>query len=131
MEKWSSKYSVKVPVIDNQHKEIFRLIEELTEAVKQNIEIDKSYTIARLEVYSLYHFTTEEHLMKKYNYPEIEDHLNEHKKFRVKILRFKNVFLDSKDEDDKIAWEIIDYLEDWITSHILVTDKKYSPYLSG
>ena len=131
MEKWSSKYSVKVPVIDNQHKEIFRLIEELTEAVKQNIEIDKSYTIARLEVYSLYHFTTEEHLMKKYNYPETEDHLKEHKKFRVEILRFKNVFLESKDEEGKIAEKIIDYLEDWINSHILVTDKKYSPYLSG
>jgi hemerythrin len=131
MEQWNSKFSVGLDVIDDQHKEFFKLVDELSEAVEQRQEIDKNYTMARLEVYSLYHFTSEEHLMKKYNYPELEDHLKEHKKFRVKILKFKDEFIDCTGKDNKVADEIVEYLENWITNHILDTDKMYSPYLEG
>lgn len=131
MEKWSQKFSVDIPFIDGQHQELFKLVEELSTAVEQGLEIDKSYTMARLEVYSLYHFTSEEHLMKKYDYPGMDSHLKEHKEFRVKIMRFKNEFLEGGEQDEKMAREIVKFLENWIASHILVIDKKYSPYLSG
>ena len=131
MKKWDSKYSVKVEVLDDQHKELFRLVNELSGAVENGEEIDKNYTMARLEVYSLYHFTSEEHLMQKYNYPQIKEHLHEHNKFRVQILKFKDQFLSGEAKDDRVAGQVIEYLEDWIANHILETDKKYSPCLTG
>ena len=60
---WDKKYSTGIGVIDEQHQELFKMANELADSIKNNTEIDRPYLIARLEVYSLYHFTSEEHLM--------------------------------------------------------------------
>ena len=126
MVKWSSKYSVGVPAVDDQHKELFKLVNELTKAVKECEELDTSFLMARLEVYSLYHFTSEEHLMKKYGFPEIEDHMREHKKFRRKILSIKGSVSMPESMQNLLL-----YLENWLKTHTLDSDQKYAPYLKG
>ena len=131
MVEWSEKYRIGIDAVDDQHKELFRLAGELSRSIQEDLELDKSFLVARLEVYSLYHFTSEEHLMEKYNYPELKDHLKEHKKFRVKILKFKDEFINCTGKVNKVAGEIVEYLENWTLNHILDTDKMYSPYLSG
>ncbi len=126
MVRWSSRYSVGIPAVDTQHKEIFKLVDEFSRAVKNNEELDMTFLIARLEVYSLYHFTSEEHLMRKYGYPEIDEHLREHKKFRRKILAVKGSAVTPETLKDLLA-----FLENWLKTHIIEMDHKYAPYLTG
>jgi hemerythrin len=127
MGKWDSKYETGIPAVDDQHKELFTLVGELSKAIENDLELDCAYLMARLEVYSLYHFTSEEHLMQKYDYPDIDEHIREHKRFRKKILSLKNNCMESKDvEDEK---KLFQFLEDWITTHTIDMDQKYVPYL--
>lgn len=128
MIKWSEKYAVGIPVVDDQHKELFKLVEELAGAVKKGEEFDCGYLMARLEVYSLYHFTSEEQLMQKYGYPDIAEQLHEHKKFRLKILSLKEQCRQS----DKLEARktLLKYLGNWLKTHIMRMDLKYVPYFN-
>ena len=127
MIEWEAKYETGIDAIDDQHKELFKLVGELSSAIGHKEELDCGYVMARLEVYSLYHFTSEEHLMQKYGYPEIAEHLKEHHKFRVKILSVKEKCL--TDHSDDTRAELLKYLEDWIQTHLIEMDHKYVPYL--
>ena len=127
MVKWSKRYAVGIPVVDDQHKEFFRLIGELSDAVLKNEELDCRYLMARLEVYSLYHFTSEEHLMQKYQYPDIDKQIREHKIFRARILSLKEKCNESGElEAHKM---LLEFLENWLKNHIIEMDRKYAPYL--
>ena len=124
---WDPKYEVGIQVVDEQHKELFELVEALALAVEGNEEMDCGFLIARLEVYSLYHFTSEEQLMHKYEYPELESHMHEHHKFRMRILALKDHCLESNHKQARL--ELLEYLENWLVTHILEMDRKYIPYL--
>jgi hemerythrin-like metal-binding protein len=127
MIKWNSKYAVGISVVDNQHKELFKLVGELSKAMKNDEELDCAYLMARLEVYSLYHFTSEEHLMQKYGYPDLEEHIREHKKFRLKILSVKDKCLSP--DNIECRKMLLEYLENWLKTHTIKMDQKYVPYL--
>ena len=127
MVKWEPKYETGLAVIDDQHRELFKLAAELEHAINVEEKLDCEYMMARLEVYSLYHFTSEEHLMQKYGYPDIEEHKQKHHKFRMKILGMKENCLDT--HGAACRQELLDYLEEWIQTHIIEVDHKYLPYL--
>ncbi len=127
MLEWDSKYETGISAVDDQHKELFKLVGELSQAIDIDGKLDCGYLMARLEVYSLYHFTSEEHLMAKYAYPEIDEHKKEHKKFRVKILAMKDRCLDGQHKEVRI--ELLIYLENWLKTHTIEIDQKYVPYL--
>ena len=127
MVKWDAKYETGIEAVDDQHRELFKLVGELSHAIGHHDELDCSFVMARLEVYSLYHFTSEEHLMMKYGYPELEQHKKEHHKFRVKILSVKEKCLADHSDDSRV--ELLKYLENWVQSHLIEMDHKYVPYL--
>ena len=65
---WEEKYSVGVVEIDNQHKRMFEIINELFEAINNKIieeKLDK--IIAKVVDYKDFHFTTEEKYFKEFN----------------------------------------------------------------
>ena len=123
MIEWSKKYSTGINVIDEQHQELFKLANELYDSINNDLEMDRPYVIARLEVYSLYHFTSEEHLMSKCGYNEMDRHLGEHKKFRRRILKLKKRFLE--EEGKETANEFLNFIADWLNHHIMEIDQKY------
>ena len=127
MLEWDSKYETGISAVDDQHKELFKMAKELSYAIETEEELDCGFLMAKLEVYSLYHFTSEEHLMQKYGYPDIEEHMKEHKKFRIKILAMKDRCLDDQHKEARI--ELLSYLENWLKTHTIEIDQKYVPYL--
>ncbi len=80
--KWNEGLSVDNEMIDNQHKELFRLIDDFYHGIaskkgkKAMVQV-----IDRLEKYMHEHFNFEEFKMKMANYPELDAHMKEHKEF--------------------------------------------------
>lgn len=67
---WDDNLSVGIDNIDNQHKELLNCIENLITAIehsRSNDEIIK--TLDFLEEYVIKHFTAEEEIQAKTNYP--------------------------------------------------------------
>ena len=60
--------------------------------------------------------------MKAFNYPEYQDHKEEHRGFSTEIITYTYKVIKG---DYQFTNEIIKYLKWWLVNHIQVTDKKY------
>ena len=125
---WKEEYSVNIQEIDRQHKRLFDMINGLHEAMlsgKGHSVLNN--TISGLVDYTVTHFRTEESLLKQHNYPGYLNHKAEHDRFVQKIKEFEEKF---QKGELGITIEILNFLKDWLSSHILVVDKRYSKYLN-
>lgn len=130
---WKDIYSVNVEEIDKQHKKMFEIGEKVSDLVMANDEYDHYDEIMtileELKEYTLYHFDYEEKLMEKYGYTELDTHKIEHIFMIKKLQKMQGKDID-KDQKDATV-NLIAFVSDWITGHILKTDMKYREYFNG
>jgi methyl-accepting chemotaxis protein len=125
---WSEEYSVKVPDIDEQHKKLIGLINDLNEAVASGKGRDVVGPVLQSLVdYTVTHFTYEEELLQSVNYPELEKHKPIHKTFVGKMLEFQK---DAESGTAMAGTKITLFLKDWLVGHIMNTDKKYGSWVN-
>ena len=72
---WQEKYSVGIKEIDNQHKQLIDMINELNDAMlaKRGKEVLMS-VLNKLAAYCVTHFTNEEKMMSTHDYPDFAEH---------------------------------------------------------
>lgn len=123
MIQWDEKYSVGVQSIDNQHMELFNLLNNLLEAMKQGRAAHVlNSIILDLERYAVNHFKKEEYFFHRFNYADKDKHIEEHQLFTQKITQLKS---DLKSGKITVTFELFNFLKDWTSHHILEIDKKY------
>lgn len=124
---WKAEYSVGIDSIDQQHKKLLSLINQLQTAVDYSTgEQFEQEALDELVEYTKTHFTYEEGLMKDNDYPEFEPHKLQHDKMIEEVER---VLSEYKQDHDKAMSDAAEYLKDWLVNHINGTDKEYSDYL--
>ena len=74
-----------------------------------------------LKEYTIKHFKDEEEYMESIDYPAIFIQKAQHKQFIDKLEEFMSQDIE-EEQDDKIQ-EILTFLTDWLTNHILKVDK--------
>ena len=125
---WEDSFSVNNAEIDEQHKKLVSLINQLHEAMSQGKSRDSlSGIFNELVSYTKYHFKSEENYLLNNNYPEYTIHRHEHQKLTSQVLKFKQDFDSGK---VAISIDLLNFLKDWLKKHILESDKKYVPYLA-
>lgn len=125
---WKEDYSVGIKKIDEQHKKLVTYLNDLYEAMKSGKGKEALDGILNgLVHYTKDHFTTEESLMKLYDYPEYEAHKQKHDKMAEHVVKLKH-----KVDSGEISSprQIADFLKEWLAKHILSTDQQYGPYLN-
>lgn len=126
---WEPKYSVNIELIDKQHKTLVDNINQLHDAMKQGKSKEVlGGIIDKLINYTKNHFTTEESFFQRFDYKEKASHTLEHDRFAQKVVEFKKSF-DSGNAI--ISTEVLNFLSNWVKSHILDKDKKYSEFLNS
>lgn len=124
---WSEDLSVGIRTIDEQHKRLIAMINELNEAMAQGKGKNVIGPIlTRLANYAVEHFGTEEKLFETYGYPERDSHIAVHKAFVEKVSSFQSDFETGR---AMVTRDLMVFLKDWLLKHIRGTDKKYSPFL--
>ena len=124
MFEWDENYSVGIQSIDNQHKELFRHLNNLLEAMKQGqANAIITQTISEVERYAIIHFQKEEFFFQRFNFPGSAEHIKEHQNFREKVSSFK---AELRTGEVTLTIELLYFLKDWIDHHILDIDKQYS-----
>jgi hemerythrin len=121
---WNEDLSVKVNEIDDQHKKLIQMINTLHEAMKagQTKQVLEK-TLQDLATYAVYHFQTEEKYMQQFAYPGYLSHKMKHDAFVKKVTEFQGDYQSGK---LGLSLDIMNFLRDWVTTHIKETDKKYS-----
>ncbi len=77
---WCDEYSVNVEEIDIQHQKMLELVNHLHSAVEACIDKNDLKTLlVDLVEFTRLHFSTEEQLMKKHDYPGFAKHHQEHR----------------------------------------------------
>ena len=125
---WKEEYSVGIEKLDGQHKEIVTHLNSLYQALKEGKGKEALDSILNgLVQYTKKHFTTEESLLKLYKYPGYDEHKQKHQKMTEHVIKLKQQF-DSGDISSPI--QITNFLKDWLSKHIVGTDKAYGPFLN-
>lgn len=124
------KMSIGIETIDIQHKELLKIINQLSTSIHTNSQKkDILVIINELINYADYHFKTEEELFDRLNFDEKDSHKKEHSYFIQKFIDIKNNI--SSDEfylnknAIEIANDVFNYLINWFLNHIAGTDREY------
>ena len=133
--KWNDNFSVGIPVIDIQHKELFVLTNKLNEIIQnksvqppQIVRADAEALLKNLFNYSSYHFISEEQLFREYSFPEADAHTGIHNKFRETI----KGFIEENSQKQNVSLEYLqDFLVTWIVEHVKNEDGKYRDFFAG
>ena len=126
---WDETYEVKVGIMDEQHQRLFELINQFNDAIREKkTKQGLSELLKGLADYTVYHFHSEEHMMKLKRYPNYETHKSAHESFITKVAEFQ----ERVDQGRLlIPIEVANFLKEWLTNHILVTDKRLAAFLLG
>lgn len=125
---WSDSLSVNVKTIDDQHKKLVEMLNNLHDAFIGNHGQDAQKAIVVGMVgYAATHFATEEKYMTQFNYPDYPAHKKEHDDFTAKAIDLK-----TRVENGSVVMtlDVINFLRDWLKNHISGTDKKYSKFFN-
>ena len=126
---WKDEYSVGIDSIDEQHRKLINLINQLITAVDYSTgEEFEREALAELVEYTKTHFIYEEGLMEDNGYPDFEAHRAQH---RLMIAEVDVVLTEYEKDHDLAMRHASDYLKDWLINHINGTDKQYSSFLIG
>ena len=126
---WDEAYSVGFEPIDNQHKELVTMINELFESCNRGAAAaDKAFlqTIKKAADYARNHFSNEDKYMLQASYPDLNEHRKLHDDFLATVLKAIQDFNAGKTEPIELAR----FLKQWLLNHIAVADKKYAPYMA-
>ena len=126
---WSDDYSVKVREMDDQHKKLIGMINDLHEAMKSGKGKEAVEKILNgLVDYVGMHFSAEENLMKTHGFPEYMQQKAQHAELTKQVLDFQNKFHSGQ---AVLTVEVMSFLKDWLVVHIKGSDKKYGPFLNS
>jgi hemerythrin len=123
---WDESLTVDVEEIDEDHQKLVELYNILSHAVAEGDSTE--YIDAVLEEmisFTVWHFRHEERLMLLYKYQDVEAHKVEHSDLIDSARELQQKFHEKK----MLSEEDIDYLEAWLTGHILGHDMRLGFYL--
>lgn len=124
---WSDDLSVGINSIDEQHKVLVSLINELHAAMKaRRSHSELLDVIDNLKNYTVTHFGYEEDLFAKHGYADTPAHIEQHRKFVQEVVDFEGGVRSGK---LTVTMDVMKFLKDWLTHHIKGTDKQYSSFL--
>jgi hemerythrin len=124
---WRDEYSVGIASIDDDHKRLLNLINQLQTAVHyQTGSRFEQEALDALVDYTRGHFRREEELMELHDYPDLEAHRAEHQRM---IHRVEDMLERYRANPQSGLEQAVQYLKHWLIHHINGTDQAYSAYL--
>jgi len=126
---WDGKYATGIELIDNQHKELIELINQLHNACLaggETVGTTFKEAMSRMVEYVRFHLSTEQELLQRIKFPDYPNHKKQHDTLIKSILDAAKDYSDGK---KFVPNAFVRTLKDWVLSHIAVYDKAYALYV--
>lgn len=130
---FSDEYLTGIALIDEEHKELFRIIGEVHRVIFDEFIADKYdeivYLLDELKNYTKFHFADEEKYMESIHYEGLAAQQRAHDAFvaRLEEMDFNQI----EGHQQETLEEMMEFLTEWLVNHILYSDKKIGEQLSG
>jgi hemerythrin len=125
--KWDSSFLLGFRDIDQHHERLVGLLSRTHDEFVTGTP-NLGPTLDELLDYTKYHFKSEELWMLDGFYPAIIAHKKEHSFFLLKVTQIREAYHSG---NACLSLEMLQFLEKWITSHILKTDAEFGKFLRG
>lgn len=124
---WKTDFSVGIKEMDDQHRGFFDILNKLGEAAGGNKGMEVvGPVLLQLSEYSRHHFSEEENWLKIIGYPGLQYQKKQHEFFISQVTDLQERYTGG---DGNIPMSTLEFLRDWLLSHILDTDKKYGTFM--
>jgi hemerythrin-like metal-binding protein len=126
---WNDNLSVGIGTIDEHHRYLFDLINDMYDVVinKRGVRY-VARLIKALDAYAKVHFRAEENMMSHYGYVGIKSQQQQHHAFEEKILEF---YRELSVNPLVAQFDVLLYLRTWLVNHIVVEDAKLRSLVSA
>lgn len=124
---WSSQYLIGNEVIDSEHEELFRLVNEFhSRWVENHSPQDIAKVLNQLIAYAEMHFRHEEKIMEAAAYPNLARHVGIHENMIETIFKLQQSL-----EEKNIHLEMytMKFVKSWLVNHILNDDYVFRDFL--
>ncbi len=124
---WNASYSVGVPELDDQHRRLIELINQVGDDYgPRNSFTDGLFheVLRDMFDYTQVHFQAEEDHLRRIAYPQLAAHEREHATFTARVMEF----IDAARHGRQDRKGIHGFLLNWLVSHILESDMRYRGY---
>ena len=127
---WEDGFSTGIKLIDDQHKELVNLTNELYQACLTGTDaVGPAFKeiMTRMVEYVRLHFSAEQEILNRIKYPNIHEHKSQHDFLVKQILEAAKEHSEGK---KFVAHHFVRTLKDWIFGHIALYDKSYAAFLA-
>lgn len=126
---WSDTFLLGVEQFDGHHKHLVHLLnkayDDLTSETRKE---NAGRLLDELVDYATYHFAAEEYWMKENAYPKLPEHAAEHDRFSRRIVEMLKDYHAGR---LTIPLELVTFLYNWLSSHILDSDADYGRFIAA
>jgi len=124
---WSKDLEVNFPKVDDQHRSLVDIVNNLHDAMKLGKGRDEVGKVLHfLADYTTSHFKAEEELMTRHAYPEFSTH----KQIHTELLKQVGDLVKQFDGGQAVlTLKVMSFLQEWLTKHIKVEDLKMASFL--
>lgn len=126
---WREEFHVGIKWVDQPHKQLFGKINTFVSTAKNGDHDDFLDIFNFLADYTQATFKIEEDLMRHYNYPFIDSHLQEHRRFIENLTALKEEAEANTYDPLFLSFRTQILLFDWFTGHIAKTDRHMGRHL--
>jgi hemerythrin len=127
---WTENLNVGVESINDQHKKLVRMVNDLHDAIgmgQAGSVLGK--ILDDLIEYTKTHFAYEEKIFADTGYADAATHKQEHDKLTATVVSVQEKYRGGA--GDSLSNEVMDFLKSWLVNHIQGTDMKYGPHLQA
>lgn len=117
---WEESYSVGVKELDDQHKKLIHIINELDQVEDERDA--KVRILNALVEYTKEHFATEELYFRQFGFEKTDEHIEEHLELIAEVEDLVYQFAVGESLD---AVKLKGFLTTWLVDHIQGADQEY------
>jgi hemerythrin len=126
---WTAALSVGHPEMDRQHKNLMDLVNDLHDRMLSGqANAALADVLDRLVQYTQSHFAAEERLLARAGYPGLASQRAEHQALTQQVVKFRD---ECRNGRVALSVHVSRFLKDWLQTHIVGEDKKYTAYVSA
>jgi hemerythrin len=126
---WNSRYNTGIQIIDEQHQELFRIVERLRGSIQTGAERAVVESLLEdLVACSERHFASEEAFMGRFGYPDLTQHVSEHASMLTSL---HELLAKLRESHQAMALMVLTFMEGWLKHHISDGDFGFVTFLKA
>ena len=126
---WSDAYKLGIPSVDTDHKQLVDLLNRFFARAQEGGDTaELGEILNELVKQTKAHFTREEVLLDRGDYPHLALHIAEHHRLLQQMGHFLTPY-QAGTASRELTVEMAEFLQHWLLDHIVREDMPYRPYL--